>query len=506
VILQDLRYAARGLWHAKGFAAVAILCLGIGIGLNATIFSIVDGVLLQPYPYDDPDRILVVGTRNEKGGQQAGMSIADLRDWKEAATSFQTIAGAQGRAVAVSDGGGEPERYLAALISWDLFPLLGTDPILGRVFTPDEDRPGAGGVVILSHMLWTNRYQADAGILGRGILVDGAPHTVIGVMPPDFAFPFNQRLWLPVEAQAPEPTRGQRALFAFGRLTAGVTADQATSELDAIAARLARDYPATNADWRARVQTLREAFLPPDVPLVLYLMMAGVTLVLLIACSNVANLLLARATSRAREFAVRLAIGAGRGQIIRQLLAEGVVLALASVPLGLLIALAGTRTFSAMMPVDEVPYYVRWTLDGRSFAYTLAIAFGTAILFALAPALQVTGRHLHEHLKEGGRGNTGSRAWLRSALVVSQVSLAVVALVGALLFVRTFWNLDTYQFGYDTNPHLTLRYYMTGEAYAGEGARLRRTEDIVRRVEALPGVEMAFASNLIPIDGGGGGG
>ena len=506
MLFRDLRYAMRGLWHARGFAAVAIVCLGIGIGLNTTIFSVVDGVLLQPYPYHDPDRLFVLGTRNEQGGQQAGLSLPDLRDWKEASSSFDTIAGAQGRAMAVSDAGGEPERYLGALISWDLFPMLGTAPVLGRTFTREEDLPNAGGVVILSHMLWTTRYQADPGILGRSILVDAAPYTVVGVMPPNFAFPFNQRLWIPIEPAVASPSRGSRPMFSLGRLRPGVTEELAAEELRAIAARLANDYPATNAAWTASMETLREAFLPPEVPLVLYLMMAGATFVLLIACSNVANLLLARATGRSREFAIRVAIGAGRGRIIRQLLAEGVVLALASVPLGLVIAQAGTRALAAMMPVDQVPYYVRWDVDARALGYTFAVALGTSVVFALFPALQVSGRNLHDHLKEGGRGNTATRSWLRSSLVVVQVSLAVVALIGAMLFVRTFQNLDTYGVGFDTRPFLTLRFYMTGERYAAEGARLRRTEDIVRRVEALPGVEAAFASNLVPIDGGGGGG
>ncbi|MDP1571181.1 MAG: ABC transporter permease [Vicinamibacterales bacterium] len=505
MILQDLRYAARGLWHARGFATVAILCLGLGIGLNTTIFSVVDGVLLQPYPYRDPDRLLVLGVRNQDGDQQA-LSLPELRDWKDQTATFETIAGAQGRAMAISDAGGEPERYLGALISWDLFPMLGTDPILGRTFTRDEDQPNAAGVVLLSHMLWTTRYQQDAAILGRSILIDGRPHTVVGVMPPDFAFPFNQRLWVPVEAHVANPSRSARSLFTLGRLRPGVSPTQGAEELGAIAARLANDYPATNTGWTAHVETLRQAFLPPEVPLVLYLMMAGVTFVLLIACSNVANLLLARATTRSREFAIRLAIGAGRGRIIRQLLAEGVVLALASVPLGVLIAQAGTRALASMMPADGVPYYVRWELDARSLAYTLAITLATAAVFALFPAVQVTGRNLYSHLKEGGRGNTGARSFLRNALVVAQVSLAVVALVGAMLFVRTFRNLDSYAIGFDTRPFLTLRFYMTGETYTPEGARLRRAEDVVRRVEALPGVEAAFASNLIPLDGGGGGG
>ena len=504
MLFGDLHYAARGLWHARGFAAVAILCLSIGIGLSTTIFSIVDGVLLKPYPYRDPDRLLVLGVRHQDGDSQQALSLPDLRDWKEAATSFETIAGAQARSIAIAGAGGEPERHLGALVSWDLFPMLGVEPVLGRGFTAAEDQPNAAGVVLLSHMLWTTRYQQDAGILGQSLLLDGRPHTVIGVMPPDFAFPFNQRLWVPVEPGVADPQRASRSLFTLGRVRDGVSREQGLEELRAISRRLANDYPATNAGWTAEVETLREAFLPSEVPVVLSLMMVGVTFVLLIACSNVANLLLARATTRGREFAIRLAIGAGRARIMRQLLAEGVVLALASVPLGLVIAQAGTRAIEGMMPPGNVPYYITWSLDARSIAYTVAVAFATAMLFALVPAIHVTGRNLHHHLKEGGRGNTGARSLVRNTLVVTQVALAVAALVGAMLFVRTFHNLDTSGVGFDTRPLLTLRFYMTGEAYAPEGARLRRAEDIVRRVEALPGVEAVFASNLVPISGGGG--
>jgi putative ABC transport system permease protein len=506
MLLQDVRYALRSLWHGKGFAVVAILCLGFGIGLNTTIFSTLDGVLLKPYPYPEPDRLLVVGERNQRAAFQAGLSYPDLRDWKEANSVFTTIAATQGRSLTVSDGSGEPERYLGAGISWDLFPLLGTPPILGRGFTPDHDVPGAGGVVLLGHDLWTRRYQADPTVLGRTILIDATPHVVLGVMPPGFAFPNVQRLWVPLAPVASRDARDARNLFALGRLKPGVTMEQARQDLDAIAARLAAGYPATNEGWTSRLRTLREAFLPAEVPLVIYLMMAGVTLVLFIACSNVANLLLARATHRRREIAVRTALGAGRARIVRQLVTESVVLGLLSVPLGIGLAEVGTRLIAAGMPPDQVPYYVTWEVDWRSRAYTLAIAVSTTLAFGLFPALQVSRGSLHDALKEGQRGTSAGRSWLRSSLVVVQVSFALVALVGALLFVRTFVNLGGSDLGFDTAPLMTMRFAMGGEPYAQEDARLRRVEDFVRRVEALPGVRAAFASNFVPLGGGGAGG
>ena len=505
-MLQDLRYAVRSLWHSKGFAAVAIACLGLGIGLNTTIFSIVDGVMLKPYPYADPDRIVVLGTERRQDGDGAGLSLEDLHDWKDATASFSAIAAVNGRSMTVADGAGEPERHLGARTSWNLFRLLGVSPVRGRDFVESDDRPNAPGVVLLSHTLWVNRYRSDPGIVGRSLLVDAKPHTVIGIMPPGFAFPENQRLWVPLEPELQNDARDARYLFTFGRLRPGVSEEPALADLNAIAARLAREHPATNEGWSATIETLREAFLPADVTLILSLMMAGVTLVLFIACSNVANLLLARAARRRREIAVRVAIGASRWRIVRQLLTESVVLALVSVPIGVALAVFGTRLIEAQVPPEDVPYYITWSVDLRSLGYAIAVALTTALIFGFAPAVQATRRELQEGLREGGRGNTGTRALLRNALVVAQISLALVALVGALLFVRSFRNLDTSELGFDTQSALTLRFYMTGAQYAPNGEKSRRVEDIVARVEALPGVEAAFASNWIPISGGGGGG
>ncbi len=467
MLFHDIRYALRNLWHSKGFALVAILCLGFGIGLNATIFSVIDGVLLKPYPYPDPERILVVGQQRQRADGRAGLSYLDMRDWKEANSVFTTIAAVAGRSVTISDRGAEPERYLGAAVSWDLFPMLGTPPILGRGFSAEDDRAGGGNVVLLAHDLWTRRYHGDARVIGESILVNSKPHVVIGVMPPGFAFPNNQKLWIPLEPTVSKDPRNFRGLFAFGRLKPGVTMERARQELDAIAARLAVEYPETNEGWTSHLRTLRDAFLPPEVPRVLYLMMAGVTLVLFIACSNVANLLLARAAGRRREISVRTALGAGRARIVGQLLTESVVLGLVSVPLGVALAAVGTRLIAAGMPPDQVPYYVTWALDWRSVAYTVFVAAATALVFGLFPALQVSRGNLHDTLKEGTRGNSVARSWLRSTLVVLQVAFALVALVGALLFVRTFMNLGGSDLGFDPKPLMAMRFSMAGEQVRG---------------------------------------
>ena len=507
MLLQDVRYALRSLWHAKGFATVAILCLGFGVGLNTTIFSIVDGVLLKPFPYRDPDQIVNLTATNQRSGiSEASMSFLDLRDVREANRSFSEIGAVQGRSLTIANAGSEPERYLGGAVSWDLFPLLGIAPALGRGFSAEDDRPGGGGVVLLSNAVWATRYKSDPDVLGRTVLVNGAPSVVIGVMPPGFEFPNNQKVWVPLAPLASNDARDARSLLVFARLAPGVTLDLASTDAAAIGSRLAQQYPQTDEGWSVRLLTMRERFIPPDVSLVIWLMMAGVTLVLLIACSNVANLLLARASARRREIAVRTAIGAARGRVVRQLLTESVVLSLASVPLGVVLAEIGTRMIAADMPADQVPYYIHWEMDLRSLGYAVLVAVVTAVVFGLFPALQMTRGNLHESLKEGTRGNSARRSVLRSTLVVIQVSLALVALVGALLFVRTFQNLDGYDFGFDVRPLMTMRFALPGATYDPADSKLRRADDIVSRVEALAGVQAAFVSNYVPLSGGGGGG
>jgi len=506
MLLSDIRYALRSLLRQKSFALVAILCLGFGVGVNTTIFSIVDGVLLKPMPYADPDRLFAIGHVEEHSDGDPSMSYLDLKDWRDSVTSFSGFGALMGRSLTIIDGSGEPERHIGAAISWDLFPVLGVAPAVGHGFTADDDQPNGGNAVLLSDELWKNRYAGNPAVIGRTITVNAVPRVIVGVMPPGFKFPNNQKLWIPLGPIGSRDPRANRNLLVFGRLKPGVTQAQALQELTAVAARQAAQYPETNKGLTGSVQTLRQIFIPPDVTQIIWMMMAGVTLVLFIACSNVANLLLARATGRRRELSVRAALGAGRSLIVRQLLTECVVLSILSVPLGIGLAEIGTRLIASDMPVDQVPYYIHWEMDWRSMLYTLAIAASTAVVFGLFPALQASRGNLHDTLKEGTRGNSVTRSLLRSTLVVIQISLALVALVGALLFVRSFTKLDTYRLGFDPKPLMTMRFYMPGDAYDVTDARARRVEDIIRRVEALPGVQAAFASNLIPLGGGGGGG
>jgi predicted permease len=505
-LLQDLRYALRGLWHSRGFAAAAVLCLGFGIGLNATIFSVLDGVILQPYPYPEPERLFVIGERNPQSGFEAGLSYPDLEDFRAAARTFSTVAATAGRNVTLADSGGDPQRYMAASVSWDLFPMLGARPVVGQGFSADHDVQGGPPVALVSHDVWVQRYRSDPAIAGRTVLIDGAPHQILGVMPPGFRFPSQHRIWTPLARDASHDARDNRRLFAIGRLAPGAAEAQARAELDAVLHRIARESPSTHEGWVANLDALREAFLPDEVTLVLWTMMGSVTLVLFVACANVASLLVARAVARKREIAIRAAIGAGRFRIVRQLLTESAALGLAAVPLGLALAALGTRAIRAGVPPDQIPYYVQWRIDWRTTAYTIAIALGTAVVFGLFPALQASRGDLHATLKEGTRGNSPTRSAVRSGLVIAQVALAVVALVGALIFFRSFQRFERSGVGFDTAPLLTLRTFMSGDAYERADARLQRVRDVIRRVEALPGVRAAFASLYIPLGGGGGGG
>jgi putative ABC transport system permease protein len=508
MLWQDIRYGVRTLVSNPGFTMTAVLCLSLGIGLNAAIFSVVDGVLLQPFPYPDAGRIAVANWTNQRAGiTRAGVSWLDFRDLRDQSTTLASVAAFTGRTLTISDGQGEPERFVGATVSWTLFGLLGTPPALGRDFGPDDDRTGAERVVMLSDEVWRQRYAGDPGIIGRSISVNGFPHTVIGVMPPRFMFPETQRLWVALAPYYESLPRDVRPLQVFVRLKPGVTIEQASADLGNVASRLASAYPKENEGWSAVLRPLADWMIPDEVELVILAMMGAVTLVLMIACSNVANLLLARASVRHREISIRAALGAGRFRIVRQLLTEAVVIGFLSAPLGVVLAWGGLKLLDLGIPPDSIPYFIHWGLDWRSLAYTIGISMATGLVFGLVPALQSTRSNLQDSLKEGGRGSTGGRrAWLRNGLVVAEISMSLVLLIGASLFVRSFLNLQNASVGFDTAPLLTLRFYLPGQVYDPADARSRRVEDVVRRVESLPGVQAAFASNFVPLGSGGGGG
>ena len=502
--LQDLRYAGRTLVKNPAFAMLTILCLALGIGVNSTIFSVVDTVAIRPLPFREPDRLVSLATTHQANGIDRGnVSYLDLQDWKARTHAFAEIAAVSGRSLTLSDGD-EPERFNGATITANMFPMLGIQPILGRQIRPEEDAPGGPRVVLLSHGVWQRRYASDPSVVGRAITVNGNPHTVIGVMPPKFQFPERAQLWIPqvpIEHTAP---RTARTIDVMARLKPGVAFEEGRRDIGAVAAALEAEHR-DDQGWGATAYTLRDSLMPSDIRLIVMTMMGAVSLVLLIACANVANLLLSRATVRQREIAVRAALGAGRGRIVRQLLTESVLIALAAAPLGVAIAYIGLQWLTASIPPQsQAPYYVDWSMNPRVVFYTGAIAVVTGLVFGLAPALQAAKTNLQDSLKDGGRGSAGgARNRLRSSLVVSEIALALVLLVGATLFVRSFLNLQDAKTGIETGSLMTLRFYMPGDQYEAGDAMVRRVDDIVRRVEALPGVVAAFASNMVPFSGGG---
>jgi len=505
-VLQDIRFGLRTALKNKGVTAVAIACLALGIGLNTMIFSVTDGVLIHPLPFPELDRLVVLHmTQPRTSDDRDNLSWLELLDWRERAKSFTGMSGVQYRQFTINDGAGDTDRYAGAAVSAGLFELIATPPQIGRTFTQSDDRQGGEPVVLISDDLWDRRYGRDPNILGRVIQVNSRPHTVVGVMPRHFQFPETQYLWVPLSQYAVNQQRAARSLTVFTRIRNGVTLAQARQEADAVAANLAAAYPDTNRGWGAYVEPIYNWAIPDDVTLIVLTMMGSVTMVLLIACFNVANLMLARAAARSREMAIRTALGAGRARILRQLLTESVLVGLFSVPLGLLVAYGGLKLMDMSIPQGQIPYFIHWAIDTRTFMYSIAVAAFTGIVFGLAPAIQASKTDLQEAMKEGGRGSAGgSRIWLRNGLVVAEVALSLVLLVGASLFVRSFVNLRQATIGFDTRPLMTIRFFMPPDQYATPDAKTHRVEDILRRVEGLPSVQAAFASNMVPLSGGGG--
>jgi putative ABC transport system permease protein len=504
---QDVRYAARTLRKSPTFTIIAVVCLAVGIATNTTLFSCFNAIVLRPFPFADPDRLMALWDFNPKNGNRDGISYPNYLDWRDQSRSFSGIAAYSGRSVAITEGT-EPARLDGQVITANLFPLLGVRPQLGRVFRPDEDTPGATGVVLLSDAAWRRLYAADPSVVGRVISVNDEPHTVVGIMPPGFKFPDRSEIWLPMAPLLHADHRDWRSLALVGRLKAGITISQANAELSTLTKRLNAQYGVTNSDNVGNARPLREDFLDSEVKLITSAMMGAVTFVLLIAIANVANLMLTRAAGRQRELAIRAAIGAGRYRIVRQLLTEAVIVALAAGIVALPLSWEGLRLIELGIPPENpMPYYMQWSLDSTTLLYAAAVSLMAGILFGLAPAVQSSRSQLTHALKDGARGASGGARHnrLRSVLVVSEVGLSLILLVGASLFVRTFVGLRHLSTGFDPSRILTMRFYLPGQRYDSTLGKQQTVEDIMRRVEALPGVEAATISNTIPLNGGGAG-
>jgi len=503
---EDVRFAARLLLKDKWFTLVAAVALAMGIGVNATVFTFVNAVLIRGLPIADPDRTLAIDSYDRARNRGMGVSYLDYRDWKDNTRTFETFGAYNGTVANVSDEGQPPERFNGSHISANGLTILGTTPVLGRTFVGDDDRRGAAGVVIIGHGMWQNRYGSNPSVIGRTIRVNDTPATVIGVMPEGFKFPFNTDLWMPL-AQIPnleEGKRNTRQLQAFGHLAPGVTRTQAQSELINISRKLEAESPDTNKDIQARVQTFNESQNGGPIRTIFLSLMGAVAFVLLIACANVANLLLSRATNRAREISVRMSLGASRWRVIRQLLIESVMLAAISGLGGLGIAAIGIRLFDRATQDVGRPYWIQFTMDGTVFGFFALICLGTGVIFGLAPALHISKTDVNEVLKEGGRsGSAGARAsrWTGS-LMVAELTLTVVLLAGAGFMMKNFVTLYSLDLGIDTSKLLTMALALPERKYPAVEQRLAFYERLEERLRSNPKIEAVTITSNAPMQGG----
>jgi putative ABC transport system permease protein len=498
---QDARYGLRTLLKKPGFTLTAVITLALGIGATSTIFSFVNGILLRPLPYQDAERlVLIEEIVAKRGNASIGVNPLNFLDWREQNHVFTSVA-AYGTGGYLLTGSGEPEQISGAVISYNTFEILGVAPVLGRTFTAEEDRPGNDQVVILGHGLWKRRFGARPEVIGRQITLHNRARTVIGVMPPDFKFPEVADLWVPLAIDRSEWTRNSHGWDAVARLKPGVTLGQAQSDMTAVARRIEEQNPVTNKGIDINLIPLREN-LAGDYRRALLILMGVVGLVLLIACANVANLLLARASSRAKEVAVRTALGAGRWRVFRQLLTESVVLGLMGGALGCGLAVWGLDLLLAAIPID-LPFWMKFDLDGRVLGFTAGVTLLTGLIFGAAPALQASKVDLNEALKEGGRSASGAgRHRMLRSLVVAEVALSLVLLIGAGLMMRSFMRLQHTDPGLNPEDVLTLRLDLPVAKYNAPAKRQAFYKDLLGRIGTLPGVEAAGAISRLPLAGG----
>ena len=501
---RDVRYGARVLARSPAFTAVAVLTLALGIGANTAIFSVVNAVLLRSLPYEEADRLVLLTEWSEQVPQMS-FSVANLKDVRDQNSVFESLVGYNGQNFILSGEGGEAERVNGRQVSSGVFATLRKAPILGRAFTAEEDKPGAEGVALLGEGFWDRRFGRDPGVLGRRLVLSGQPFTVVGVMPATL-----HGSWKTVDVFTPllrledqlggEKNRGNHpGIYVVARLKQGVSEERARNEVRAIAARLAEQHPNSNARQSMTLESLHEAFVG-DLRPALMLLVGAVAFVLLIACANVANLLLARAANRQKEIAVRGAMGAERGRLLRQLLTESLLLSLLGGVLGVVLAFWGVRGLVATLPAN-VPRADEIRVDGMVLAFTAGLALFTGLLFGIAPAWKVSRQDVQDVLREGGRGTAGpAHHRVRNTLVVGQIALALILLVGAGLLLRSFVRVLQADSGFRADGVLTASLPLPQGRFPDEAKRAALVRQLIERVNAVPGVQAASAA--LPLLGG----
>jgi putative ABC transport system permease protein len=502
-LLQDIRYAFRMLRKTPGFTSVVVLTLALGIGANATIFSVISAVLLRPLPYSQPEQLVRVNESNPgKGWPKFAISPPNFLDWRLQSHLIEKMAAYEPSGYSYTSGD-TPEHWSGAMVTEGFFEVLRAQPALGRTFSSDEFQAGKDHVVVISDALWRSTFGADLSVAGRNVSLDGQTYTVIGVMGPQFQFPsITLQVWTPLVFGPDDliDSRGAHYLGDIARLAAGVSPAQAQVEIVGIADRLQKLYPQTNTGWTAVITPLSQAGGVQEIRPALFILLGAVGFVLLIACANSANMLLARATVRQREIAVRLTMGASRGRLVRQLLTESILLSFIGATFALLIAFWGTRIISTL-PANFLPHAQYVTLDSSVLFFTVALAFLTGLLFGAAPAIAMVRGELAESLKEGGRTGSGARAGLRKLLVVAEVMLAFVLLAGAGLLMRSFSRLSDVDPGIQTAGRFAFELNIPNKRYATPQQQTQFYDQVQQHLSALPGVSSVVFTTLLPAGG-----
>ncbi|HLL74216.1 MAG TPA: ABC transporter permease, partial [Pyrinomonadaceae bacterium] len=507
-LIQDLRYGARSLARTPGFTLVAVLALALGVGANSAIFSVVDAVLLRPLPYENPERLFTLLGRDEiEGGDSTAQSYPNFRDLRDQCGACSHVVTYFGASTFLTPPGEEPEQLRGIYATADLFPMLGARPLHGRVYTREEDSAGAKRTVVLSYSLWQRRFGGDPSIVGQDLQLGRAPATVVGVMPKEFRFPAdrpNIDYWMaatPVLSPNDLNGRASVSLNVVGKAKDGATPRQVQSEIETIAKRLQAQYPETNTGVGFFIRPMHEDMVG-DLKTALLVLLGAVCFVLLIACANVANLLLARAASRQKEISIRTALGASRGRIVRQLLTESLLLSAVGGGLGLLLASWGVDALVAASPAD-IPRISEVGLNGRVVLFTAGVAVLTGVVFGLAPALQASKADITDALKEGGKGTgEGSRRnRLRSALVVAEIAISLVLLVGAGLLAQSFVRLLDVTPGLDPKNLMTMDVVARGSRLPTDEARVQFFDNFLERARNVGGVESVALIDILPLGG-----